>query len=214
MLMYPIHDLNGIDANERLRRGRRAIMLLLVKPTDRIAGQLVGNFNYYHFASGDHCSIYAAGYSLDSLREYGDARKVCTVDGHSWWYSDRCFVEFVNQLSARTKWRYSGEPEILVLQNGEGKHSSLDFTNYVAIDVCQGLRQGYVDSAPRLMEALLQASKREVEAKRVMRKATRLSASDIAKSAIDIGLDLAHCPVSLKNVLADRAFYRTSNRRS
>lgn len=108
----------------------------------------------------------------------------------------------------------AGEPEILVLQNGRGKHSSLDFTNYVAIDVCQGLRQGYIDSAPRLMEGLLQASKEEVEAKSLIREATRLSASDIAKSAIGIGLDIAHCPASLKAVLADRAFYRTSNRRS
>ena len=86
--------------------------------------------------------------------------------------------------------------------------------NYVAIDVCRGLRQGYVDSAPRLMEALLHASESEVEAKRVLKGATRLSASDIAKSAIRIGLKLAHCPASLKTVLVDRAFYRTPNRRS
>lgn len=212
--MFPLHDLNGIDSNERNRRGRRAIIVLLVKPSDGIADQLIGNFNYYHFASGDHCSIYAAGYGLGAMGAYGDAQKVCTVDGRSWWYSDRCFVEFQNQLSSRTKWRYCGEPEILVLQNGRGKHSSLDFTNYVAIDVCQGLRQGYIDSAPRLMEGLLQASKEEVEAKSLIRDATRLSASDIAKSAIGIGLDIAHCPASLKAVLADRAFYRTSNRRS
>lgn len=212
--MFPIHDLNGIDDNERGRRGRRAIMLLFVKPTDEHADALVDNFNYYHFASGSHCSIYAAGYSSDSMEAYRDARKIGTVDGSDWWYSDRCFVELQNQLSSRTKWRYCGEPEILILQNGRGKHSSLDFTNYVAIDVCRGLRQGYVDSAPRLMEALLQASKSEVEAKRVLKEATRLSASDIAKSAIRTGLELAHCPASLKTVLADRAFYRTSNRRS
>ena len=212
--MFPIRDLNEIDAAERGRRGRRAIMLLFVKPADEHADALVAHFNYYHFASGDHCSIYAAGYSSDPLGAYRDARKICTVDGRDWWYSDRCFVEMQNQLSTRTKWRYCGEPEILILQSGRGRHSSLDFTNYVAIDVCQGLRQGYVDSAPRLMEALLQASEREVEAKRVMKEATRLSASAIAKTAIRTGLELAHCPASLRTVLADRAFYRTSNRRS
>lgn len=212
--MFPIRDLNEIDAAECGRRGRRAIMLLFVKPADEHADALVAHFNYYHFASGDHCSIYAAGYSSDPLGAYRDARKICTVDGRDWWYSDRCFVEMQNQLSTRTKWRYCGEPEILILQSGRGRHSSLDFTNYVAIDVCQGLRQGYVDSAPRLMEALLQASESEVEAKRVMKEATRLSASAIVKTAIRTGLELAHCPASLRTVLADRAFYRTSNRRS
>lgn len=212
--MFPLRDLNSIDSNERGRRGRRAIVVLLVKPSDGIADQLIGNFNYYHFASRGHCSIYAAGYGLGATETYGDAKKVCTVDGCDWWYSDRCFVEFQNQLSLRTKWRYCGEPEILILQTGKGKHSSLDFTNYVAIDVCQGLRQGYIDAVPRLMEGLLQASKEEVEAKSLIKEATRLSASNIAKSAIDICLDFVHCPTSLKTVLADRAFYRTSNRRS
>lgn len=212
--MFPIFDLEGVEKDLKCRHDRRAIILLLVKPSDQEADSLIRNFNYYHYDSAEACSIYAAGYSRECFRaDYRDAREICSVDGESWWYSDRCFAGFKDQLENRLKWRYSGEIDIMILQRSLGRHSSLDFSNYVSIDALAGIREGYIDSIPRLMESLIRASKTEVEAKRVLDQAKRLSPKEIAHEAIKTTLEAIRCPDSLNRAIGNSAFYRTAKRR-
>ncbi|MEC4175561.1 hypothetical protein VIN30_03760 [Adlercreutzia sp. R7] len=212
--MFPIFDINGIESSLRGRRDRRAILLLLVKPSDEMADSLIQKFNYYHFDSAEACSIFAAGFSEGCFsNEYEDAYEVCSVCGRSWWYSDQCFVGLKKQLEARLKWRYSGEIEILILQRSMGEHSSLDFTNYVSIDALAGIREGYIDSLPRLMESLINASKVEVESKRVLDQAKRLSPKEIAQEAIKTTLEAIGCPERLRQALSNSAFYRSAKRK-
>lgn len=212
--MFPVFDLNGIERDLKIREDRRAILLLLVKPSDQNADSLIRNFNYYHHDSAGTCSIYAAGFGKGCFAdEYKDAREVCCVDGESWWYSDQCFVGFKNQLENRLKWRYSGEIEIIILQRSIGRHSSLDFSNYVSIDALAGIREGYIDSVPRLMESLIRASKTEAEAKRVLDQAKRLSPKEIAHEAIKATLEAIGCPNRLSQAVGNSAFYRTAKRR-
>lgn len=212
--MFPVFDLEGVERDLKRRDDRRAILLLLVKPSDQEADSLIRNFNYYHYDSAEACSIYAAGFSRECFRDdYRDAREICSVDGKSWWYSDRCFVGFKDQLENRLKWRYSGEIEIMILQRSLGRHSSLDFSNYVSIDALAGIREGYIDSVPRLMESLIRASKTEVETKKVLDQAKRLSPKEIAHEAIKTTLEAIGCPDGLRQAIGNSAFYRTAKRR-
>lgn len=214
MIMIPVNNMDMLDKSLREQQDEHAVLLLMVQPTDKDANTFIDRFNYYHFDAGKDVTIFASGYSHNDFNDlYPDARKVCEVAGNSWWFSEQCFVEFKNQLEKRIKWRYSGEPEIIILQKGRGKHSPLDFSNYVAIDVLQGIRERYIDSAPRLMEALIRSAKEEVEAKRVLRQATKLSSKNIAEMAITTALELSGCPKSLKEVISNRAFYRAANSR-
>lgn len=213
--MVPASDLKGIERQEATTVDPRAVVLLLVKPSDDNADQLIEKFNYYHFRAQKHCAIYAAGYGLKDLkRMYPDALLIGKVEDEAWYYSDHCFVDFCEQLSERTKWSYCGEPEILILQTGRGAHSSLDFRNYVSIDAYRGVRKGYIESIPRLMESIINAAKEEVTAKRLVKNATRLSASTIAKTAIETALELPAKGVpkftALKEALGDRSFYRST----
>ena len=73
-------------------------------------------------------------------------KKVAEIIGRDWYFSNKTFVEFKNNLERRIKWEYSGETEILILQNNPGGTDPLNFSNYVAIDVNKGLREGYIDS--------------------------------------------------------------------
>lgn len=212
--MFPVFDLEGIEKDLKQRDDRRAVLLLLVKPSDQGSDSLIQSFNYYHHDSAEACSIYAAGFGRGRFTdEYRDAFRVCDVDGESWWYSDQCFVGFKNQLENRLKWRYSGEIEIIILQRSIGRHSSLDFSNYVSIDAMAGIREGYIDSVPRLMESLIRASKTEAEAKRILDQAKRLSPREIAHEAIKMTLEAIGCPNRLSQAVGNSAFYRTAKRR-
>ena len=44
-------------------------------------------------------------------------KKVAEIIGRDWYFSNKTFVEFKNNLERRIKWEYSGETEVLILQN-------------------------------------------------------------------------------------------------
>lgn len=210
--MKAISNLIGIEDEERLvKLGRHAIIFLLVKPSDELSSGLIEQFNYYHFAAGNSCTIYAPGYTTARLSKEYMPEPVVTVDGSEWYYSDRCFAEFLKQLEERIKWQYCGELEILILQSSKNEQSPLNFSNYVSLDVMRGLRERYFDSPQRLMQELINASKTEVDAKKLAQKSHRLSVAEITKTAIECASPL---PDPIKQLIKDRLFYRTANQRT
>ena len=56
-----------------------------------------------------------------------------------WYFSTKAFTEFKEKLQDRIRWNYSGETEVLVLQNNPGQKNVLNFQNYVAINVNKGM---------------------------------------------------------------------------
>ena len=210
--MKAISNLKGIEDEERnAKLDRHAILLLLVKPSDELSSGLIEQFNYYHFAAGQSCTIYAPGYTTAKLADEYMPMPVARVNGSEWYFSDRCFAEFLEQLENRLKWQYCGELEILILQSSSTGQSSLDFRNYVSLDVMRGLRERYFDSPQRLVQELINASRTEVDAKRLLEKSSRLSATDIAKQAIECASPL---PDPIKQLFKDRLFYRTASRKT
>lgn len=206
--MEAVSNLEGIEAAEKSSRlGQHAILLVLIKPSDVNSGELISQFNYYHFVSKSYCAIYAPGYSAEPFPQEYDSQKATRVNGNEWYYSDRCFAEFINQLEDRIKWQYCGEPEIIILQSGTGVRSALNFSNYVSLDIMKGVREGYIDSFQRMIQELINAARTEVEAKSVLSQAKRLSNSEIARIAIE---SVSPIPQSIKDILKDRLFYRSA----
>lgn len=137
-------------------------------------------------------------------------KKVAEIIGRDWYFSNKTFVEFKNNLERRIKWEYSGETEVLILQNNPGGRDSLNFSNYVAIDVNKGLREGYIDSFQRFMESLIRSSRSKVTAKEAaadLRK-SRISIKDTIAEAIE---NSKRIPDPAKQIVKDRLFYRCAN---
>lgn len=182
-----------------------------MKPTTQDTIDIIQEFEYIHYNSTKYCSIYAIGYS-DNLEKKTDKyyRKVTEIVDSNWYFSNKAFVDFKNNLERRIKWEYSGETEVLILQNNPGSRAPLNFSNYVAIDVNKGLREGYIDSFQRFMESLIRSSRSKVTAKE--------SAADLCKSRISIKDTIAEAidnskkiPIPAKQIIKDRLFYRCAN---
>ncbi|MBD5097588.1 MAG: hypothetical protein HDT40_11490, partial [Lachnospiraceae bacterium] len=110
----------------------------------------------------------------------------------------------------RIKWEYSGETEVLILQNNPGEKDPLNFSNYVAIDVNKGLREGYIDSFQRFMESLIRSARSKVTSKEAasdLRK-SHISIKDTILEAIE---DSKKIPNPAKKIIKDRLFYRCAN---
>ena len=122
----------------------------------------------------------------------------------------KAFTEFKEKLQERINWEYSGEIEVLILQNNPKGRSPLNFSNYVAIDVNNGIREGYIDSFQRFMESLIRSSKSKVRAKDAIRDVARERIS-VKKVIIDAIDDCKRIPTPCKKIVKDKLFYRCAN---
>ena len=209
--MFAASTYDEIIEYERLIENQEIVVLLFVRPTNQDAIDTIREFEYIHYNSSKYCSIYAVGYS-NNFQKRSDThyRKICEILNSDWYFSSKAFVEFKDNLEKRIKWKYSGETEILVLQNNPGKYDPLNFINYVAIDVNKGLKEGYIDSFQRFMESLVRSAKNSVTAKEAMLeiRKSRVSVKEIILGAID---DSKKIPNPAKKIIKDRLFYRCAN---
>ncbi len=209
--MFAASTYEEIERIERQIENKEIVVFLFVKPTNSSALDIIKEFEYIHYNSSNYCSIYAIGFTDDFEKahdsSYTKIEKVCNSD---WYFSNKAFVSFKNRLEQRIKWQYSGETEVLILQNNPSCENSLDFRNYVAIDINKGIRDGYIDSFQLFMESLVRSSKAKVTAKEAISEMAnkRISVREIIVGAID---DCKRIPTPVKDIIADRLFYRCAN---
>lgn len=195
--MYAVNTYEQIERQERELNENHIIILLFVRPTSVGAQEIINEFSYLHHDSREYCSIYAVGYS----------RKVEGVDGVAWYYSDKEFIDFKEKLGKRIKWRYSGENELIVLQSNIDGKNILNFQNYVAINISEGLRQEYICSYQNFMESLIESSKSEVEASKAINSATRLNIKNVAIESLR---SIKRIPAPIEKVIENKIFYKTA----
>lgn len=209
--MFAASTYEEIIEIERTIENLEIVVFLFVRPTSQNAMDIIKEFEYIHYNSEKYCSIYAIGYT-DDFTKVNDSsyRKIQSILNNDWYFSDKAFVAFKNKLESRIKWNYSGETEILILQNNLNKNNPLNFSNYVAIDVNKGLRDGYIDSFQLFMESLIRSSKNKVTAKEAISdiRKNRLHIKDIISDAIK---DCKNVPTPIQEIITDRLFYRCAN---
>ena len=209
--MFAASTYEEIVEYERCIENMEIVVFLFVKPTSQDATDIIQEFEYIHYNSAKYCSVYAIGYSDDPQKKGSSHyKKVANIIGRDWYFSNKTFVEFKNNLERRIKWQYTGETEILILQNNHEGTDPLNFSNYVAIDVNKGLREGYIDSFQRFMESLIRSSRSRVTAKEAVAdlRKSRISIKDTIAEAIDYSKRI---PDPAKKIVKDRLFYRCAN---
>ena len=202
--MFAASTYEEIEEREREVENQEIVVLLFARASE---DDILKEFEYIHYNSAEYCSIYAIGYTDDSSKANDHTYKKVDVSiSGDWFFSMKAFTEFKNKLEKRLKWRYSGETEILILQNNPGNNNSLCFSNYVCIDVNKGIREGYIDSFQRFMESLIRTSKSKVTSKEAIKdiRKSRISIRDSIVESID---ECKKIPKSGKKIIKDRLFY-------
>lgn len=208
--MFAACTYEEIEEFERRVNYKEIVILLFVRPTIDGAMNIIKEFEYIHYNSGKYCSIYAVGYTNNFEITKDKSFKKVNIDlDTEWYFSTKAFTEFKNKLEKRINWCYSGETEILILQNNPVSSNVLNFQNYVAIDVNKGIREGYIDSFQRFMEALIRTAKSKMTAKEAMQDMLlkRISIKDIITDSIN---DCKKIPVPVKKIIKDNLFYRSA----
>ena len=207
--MFASSSYEEIIAQEKQNDTKQVVVFLFVRPIGALNQDIIKEFEYIHYNSGDYCSIYAIGYT-DNNEHDSSCSQVNTVCNYPWYYSNKDYVAFKNKLERRIKWEYSGEVEVLILQNNPGSDNPLNFTNYVAINISKGIREGYIDSFQSFMEALIRSTRYRVESEEVAKDIAngRIKIKDIISDAIG---DCKKIPTPVKRIIRDRLFYKSAN---
>lgn len=208
--MRQANSLADIELQEKQQGERHVVLILLVKPSDGAGRELLNQLNYFYHLSRKYCSVYAAGFAKpDQMLLYADRIKITSVNGSDWWYSDDCFLQVVEQLERRvSSWRYTGESQLLILQTNPEGRNVLNFQNYIGLDMAHGIRKGYIESAPRLLTGLINASKKEVSAVAALKQANRrIQLKKVAEAGLESCKAISK---PLSKLLKDRIFYTTA----
>lgn len=116
---------------------------------DFMKDNILSRINQYHHRSNYNIDFYLPGYGAYWYGNCGPQEVVCTIDKVDWLFSDKLFCEFIAQLESVSKWTYSGETELILLNYSNG---NLDFSEVVVFWLDKMVRDGIIYSPASFFE--------------------------------------------------------------
>ena len=94
----------------------RMVGLLFARPDVPFAQvEVVPNLDYFHYRSGKHIDFFCAGYDgYTSRNEKEGFKKVNPEPELKWGYSERMFIRFMEDIEARSPWKFSGDCDLIL----------------------------------------------------------------------------------------------------
>lgn len=112
----PVTEKAISEINSKIKRHSLVAVLFCNPNTAFCQNEILGSLNYLHHRSKQYINIFCCGYGAYwPAEEYPDLKVVTNIDGVDWSYSDKALVAAVEEFEARTKWKFSGENELLIL---------------------------------------------------------------------------------------------------
>lgn len=96
-------------------------------------------------------AFYLPGYGAYWYGAYPDGKVVTEIEGVQWSFSNREFVQFIHEMENYSKWRYSGESELLLLHTQNG---ILSYEVMMQFHLDNMLRDEVIDSIPSYFQEL------------------------------------------------------------
>lgn len=134
------------------------IGILLTRPTSRAGKDIVETLPYYHHRSGRSINFYLPGYGAYWYGVYPDEKDVAIIDSTQWSFSNQKYVEFIEALEKHSKWKYSGESELLLIEYANDK---LDYSRVLRFHLDAMMRDGAIPSVNVLFENLFRYASRQ-----------------------------------------------------
>lgn len=101
----------GEESNVKL------VGILFSHPASMLAQkEIINNLPHFHLRSGDAIDFFCIGYGASWPPDhFSDQKSVVTIDGTDWMFSEKAFSSVIDELEMESKWRYSGETELLLI---------------------------------------------------------------------------------------------------
>ncbi|WP_054114115.1 hypothetical protein [Marinagarivorans algicola] len=142
------------EINSKIKKHVLVAILFCNPKTDFCKKEILASLSYLHHRSKHYINIFCCGYGAYwPEHKYPDLEIVTSIDGTDWCYSDSAFVEAIEAFENTTKWKYSGENELLLLDVNTSTDS--DSLNINSAIVCN-LERMKLDEAFSSVRSLLE----------------------------------------------------------
>lgn len=136
------------------------IGILITRPDLEVGKSIMDSLNYYHHVTRGNINFYLPGYGAYWYGAYPDGKIVSKINGGDWSYSDKMFVNFISDMEKYSKWEYSGESELLLLEYKDG---ILSFDGMMRFYLDDMLRDNVITSVSMFITKLSKVCKQDSE---------------------------------------------------
>ncbi len=137
------------------------IGILFTRPDLTTGKEIIDGLEYYHHWTSRNINFYLPGYGAYWAKDkYPDMRPVTMINGVQWSYSNKAFVDFVNNLENESKWKYSGESELVIIPYAS---NVLDFSDVLVFKLDVMLRDKTIYSVSNFITSLSRNVRRNNE---------------------------------------------------
>lgn len=179
------------------------IGILITRPELPTGKDIINNLEYYHFRTGKSINFYLPGYGAYWNSDYTDSKIVTTIDNVKWLFSNKMFVQFIENLEIYSKWQYSGESELLLVDLKEGK---LSYETIIEFYLDNMIRDGVIDSVHQFFEYLFRICNNKDTLNKI---SNTLGINKAKQSSLDIILD--KLPLGLGKVFMQEKYFCVKN---
>ena len=182
------------------------IGILITRP-DLITGKnILNSLEYFHFRTGKSVNFYLPGYGAYwPQKEYPDGKEVTTIDNVKWSFSNKMFAQFINELEEFSKWKYSGESELLFV---ELKNGILSYENVMQFYLDNMLRDNTISSVHQFFEELFRICQKTDSINQISNVIVLNKAKQISKENL-----IGEIPMGIGKIFTQEKYFCVRNLR-
>lgn len=149
---------NGMMEDIENTQGYNIIGILIAHPGSEFTQKTLKFISSFHHRSGEYTNMYCVGYGAYwNSTTYPDMENICEIDNAKWSFSSKMFSDFIFDLEEKSKWEYSGETELILLNYKDG---ILDFSNCLIFRLDKMIRDNSISSPEWLFERIFRHSRK------------------------------------------------------
>lgn len=179
------------------------IGILITRPELPTGKDILSSLEYYHFRTGKSVNFYLPGYDAYWNSGYPDRNIVTTINNVDWSFSSQMFAQFIEELEKFSKWQYSGESELLLVELKEG---ILSYKTTMQFYLDKMIRDGAIDSVERFFEDLFRICKH----KDTLKQISNTFGVDTARQ-VSLDMLLENLPLGLGNLFTQEKYFCVKN---
>lgn len=188
-----LRDINSDEIKED------TIGILITRPDLEVGKSILNSLNYFHHLSGNNTNFYLPGYGAYWYESYPDGQVVTKIEGVDWSFSDKMFVCFINDLETYSKWEYSGESELLMLEYKDG---ILSYDNMMQFYLDNMMRDRVIVSIASFFQQLFETCKEKNSLKDISNAFGKDKLIQVTKEIV-----LNNIPSSLLNAFTQEKYF-------
>ena len=125
----------------------------MFRPGTTLGTEITPSLSYYHHRSGEHINFYCPGF------EIGWEPERLQPEENQFFYDPSDFERFRKEIERRSKWRYSGGTDLLLVNaRFDETEANLDFSSAIAADLIKMKAVAAIDSIDSYIEKIIRSA--------------------------------------------------------